>query len=76
MADLTRVESFQYPAAHSGHLTDSQQQALDTFKQLCQEKGYYTPAGPGGKPEASLDDESLLYVFVLPAALGRTDRRT
>jgi hypothetical protein len=60
MADLTRVESFQYPAAHLGHLTDNQQQALDAFKKLSQDEGYYKPAGADGKAEASHDDETLL----------------
>lgn len=62
MADLTRIESFQYPAAHFGHLTDNQQQQLDDFRLICLEQGYYTPAGAGGKPSASHDDETLLYV--------------
>lgn len=62
MADLTRVESFQYPSGHYAHLTDNQQQQLEAFKQLCQEGGYYTPAGVGGTPDASHDDETLLYV--------------
>jgi hypothetical protein len=59
MADLSRVESFQYPSAHFGHLSDNQQQQLAAFKQLCQEKGYYSP---GGVAPPSHDDETLLYV--------------
>ncbi|KAF2257719.1 CRAL/TRIO domain-containing protein [Lojkania enalia] len=58
MADLKRVESFQYPAAHFGHLNDPQQKALDEFKQICQDEGYYQPAAADGK--ASHDDETLL----------------
>ncbi|KAF2198991.1 CRAL/TRIO domain-containing protein [Delitschia confertaspora ATCC 74209] len=57
---LNRVDSFQYPAAHLGHLTDAQQAALDAFKQVCQEEGYYKPAGTGAVPEPSHDDETLL----------------
>jgi len=60
--DLKRTESFQYPAAHYGHLTDDQQAALDAFRQLCQESGYYKPAGTAGLPEPSHDDETLLSV--------------
>lgn len=54
MADLSKIESFQYPSAHYGHLSDNQQQQLDAFKQLCQTEGYYS--------EANHDDETLLYV--------------
>jgi hypothetical protein len=62
MADLSRSESFQYPAAHYGHLTDHQQAQLDAFKQLCHEQGYYTPADPANNVDASHDDETMLYV--------------
>lgn len=64
MADITRQETFQYPAAHYGHLTANQQEALDAFKQLCLEQGYYKPAGTDSSAEASHDDETLLYVCV------------
>ncbi|KAF2122486.1 CRAL-TRIO domain-containing protein [Lophiotrema nucula] len=60
MADLKRVESFQYPAAHLGHLTDNQQLALESFKQIAQDGGYYRPPGAGGMAEASHDDETML----------------
>ncbi|KAF2278337.1 CRAL/TRIO domain-containing protein [Westerdykella ornata] len=60
MADLSRVESIQYPAAHYGHLTENQQQQLDAFKLLCQEQGYYTPADLAKDIEASHDDETML----------------
>jgi hypothetical protein len=60
MADLSRTESFQYPAAHYGHLTDHQQKALESFKQIIQKNGYYTPEAPDGSSEASHDDETLL----------------
>ncbi|PVI06928.1 CRAL/TRIO domain-containing protein [Periconia macrospinosa] len=59
-ADLTRIESFQYPSGHFAHLSDNQQAQLQEFKQLCQDGGYYTPAGVDGKSEASHDDETLL----------------
>ena len=57
---LSKVDSFQYPAAHLGHLNESQQTALDTFKQICQDKGYYRPAGTDGLKHGSHDDETLL----------------
>lgn len=56
---LRRVESYQYPKAHDGHLDASQKTKLESFKQLAQQKGYYTPPGPTGQP-ASHDDETLL----------------
>jgi hypothetical protein len=59
MAELTRVESFQYPSGHYAHLTENQQTQLHEFKLLCQKQGYYTPVA--GKTEASHDDETLLY---------------
>jgi hypothetical protein len=59
MADLSRVESMQYPAGHLSHLTEKQQAQLLEFKNICQQAGYYTPAA-GGK-QASHDDETMLY---------------
>ncbi|CAN9083074.1 unnamed protein product [Alternaria alternata] len=58
MADLSRVESMQYPAGHLSHLTENQQAQLLEFKNICQQAGYYTPAA-GGK-QASHDDETML----------------
>ncbi|ORY15906.1 CRAL-TRIO domain-containing protein [Clohesyomyces aquaticus] len=58
--DLSRIESFQYPAAHFGHLSDHQQNALDAFRKQCQDEGYYKPAGTNGKNDPSHDDETLL----------------
>lgn len=58
MADLTRVESFQYPSGHFAHLSENQQAQLQEFKRICQEATYYTPAT--GTAEASHDDETLL----------------
>jgi hypothetical protein len=60
MAELKRVESFQYPSGHYAHLTENQQAQLDEFKQICLKNGYYTPAGTDGKTGASHDDETLL----------------
>ncbi|TIA47181.1 CRAL/TRIO domain-containing protein [Aureobasidium pullulans] len=58
-ADLQRMESYQYPATHVGHLNPGQEKALEAFKELCLQKGYYTPTGgPNGTP--SHDDETML----------------
>lgn len=59
MADLQRVESMQYPAGHLSHLSENQQKQLDSFKKICQDADYYTPAS--GSKDASHDDETLLY---------------
>lgn len=45
---------------HIGHLTEDEGSALDSFKTLAAQKGYYTPAGANGK--ASHDDGTLVYV--------------
>lgn len=55
---LARVESYQYPNAHLGHLTQTQEEALEKFRELCEKAGYYTPAS-ASKP-ASHDDGTLL----------------
>lgn len=60
MADLTKIDSFQYPAAHLGHLSDDQQSALEEFKVLCEKEGYYQSKGNEGTTVASHDDETLL----------------
>lgn len=57
-AQLERVESYQYPSGHVGHLTQNQLDTLQKFKDLCQSKKYYTPAT--GSTPASHDDETLL----------------
>jgi hypothetical protein len=60
MADLSKIDSFQYPAAHLGHLSEDQQSALEEFKVLCEKEGYYQSEGKGGRTVASHDDETLL----------------
>jgi hypothetical protein len=60
MSDLSKVDSFQYPAAHIGHLTENQQAALDKFKEICKEHGYFHPEGEGGRKRASHDDATML----------------
>lgn len=62
MADLSRVESMQYPAGHLSHLTENQEVQLLEFKKVCQEAGYYTPAA--GPVRASHDDETMLYAQI------------
>ncbi|KAK4994636.1 hypothetical protein LTR66_005365 [Elasticomyces elasticus] len=58
--ELSRIESYQYPAAHVGHLSPSQDRALQKFKHLCEQRGYYTPPGVDGRDRPSHDDEELL----------------
>ena len=55
---LDRVDSFQYPSGHLGHLSQPQKDALETFKQLCEENGYYKPGT--GSELASHSDETML----------------
>ena len=59
---ISKTDSYQYPVSHFGHLSDGQQAALDSFKELCQENGNYKPAEPGRN--ASHDDETLLLVDI------------
>ncbi|KAF1811190.1 CRAL/TRIO domain-containing protein [Eremomyces bilateralis CBS 781.70] len=59
-SSLSRVDSFQYPAAHLGHLTDSQQMSLDEFKSICEKAGYYKPSTGAPYSYASHDDETML----------------
>jgi len=61
MADpIQKVDSYQYPAAHFAHLSDNQQEALEKFKTICEERGYYNPQPKDGSRHASHDDETLL----------------
>lgn len=61
-APLSRVVSHQYPSSHVGYLSQEQAGALDKFKVLCEQKGYFRPAKGGQK--ASHDDETLLCVHL------------
>jgi len=62
MADLSRVESMQYPAGHLAHLSENQQAQLEAFKKIAQEQGYFMPGT--ATTEASHDDETMLYACV------------
>ncbi|KAF2100002.1 CRAL/TRIO domain-containing protein, partial [Rhizodiscina lignyota] len=57
-SSLSRVESYQYPNAHLGHLSEAQEGALEDFRILCEKEGYYKPAV--GHTQASHDDATLL----------------
>jgi hypothetical protein len=52
--------AIQWPSGHVGHLTPNQIAALDRFKALCEEKGYYLSASEDEKRPATHDDETLL----------------
>ena len=45
-------------AGHLAHLTDGEQKALDDFKKISAEKGFYTP--PTANAKASHDDGTLV----------------
>jgi len=58
--ELQRIPSYQYPAAHLGHLTEGQSNSLEKFKALLAKGQYYTAADPSRHIPASHDDETLL----------------
>ena len=60
MDSISKMESYQYPSAHFGHLNEQQLDALEKFKQISQDQGYFTPKGHNGHEYASHDDETLL----------------
>ena len=43
------------------NLSDTQEEKLEQFKELCRQQALYTPAGKNGHPEASHDDATLMY---------------
>lgn len=45
-------------AGHLGHLTEAEQDALDSFKALARNNGLFREDGPGGKP--THDDATLV----------------
>ena len=59
-APLSRVDSYQYPSAHLGHLNEGQQSNLEEFKRISKERGYFQTAGEDGRAEPSHDDETML----------------
>ena len=48
-----------YPHGHLGHLNAEEEEALERFKKLLQEKGLYTPSVEG-QNKASHNDQTLL----------------
>jgi hypothetical protein len=68
---LQRVQSYQYPATHVGHLAHDQIVALERFKTLSAQKGYYRAAQGGQR--ASHDDETLLSVALSPRQMLPSD---
>ena len=68
-ASATQATGTAWLAGHLNHLTPEQEEKLVEFKQVCTERGYYTPAvepveGLEAKP-ASHDDATMLYVPLL-----------
>lgn len=57
-SELTRVNSYQWPSGHVGHLSEGQAGALERFKKLSRDKGYYSPGDDTTPP--THDDETLL----------------
>lgn len=60
MDSISKMESYQYPSAHFGHLNEKQLEALENFKQISQDQGYFFPKGHNGREYATHDDETLL----------------
>lgn len=52
---VTSIYDLGYPRGHLGHLTEFEQEALDSFKKLLEERKYWTSG-----PPASHDDPTLL----------------
>lgn len=50
-----------YPVGHLGHLTEQQEEALESFKGMLASKGLYTPATEGTR--VSHEDCLLLWVY-------------
>ena len=58
----SQLESYQYPNAHLGHLTDYQQNQLNEFKGLVKQESSYVPSSSGEHGISGHDDETLLLV--------------
>ena len=69
---VPQVAKLGWLAGHLNHLTPEQEAKLAAFKEICREKGYYTPGE--GDIDPSHDDATLLYVdyffFFYQAAPG------
>lgn len=66
-ASATQAAGTAWLAGHLHHLTPEQEEKLAEFKNVCAERGYYTPAVEQGEgvPEAkpaSHHDATILYV--------------
>ena len=53
---IAQLADYVYPRGHLGYLSESESEALDQFKVILQERGYWTP----GPPAPSHDDPLLL----------------
>jgi len=54
-SDPSAVQAQSYPNGHLGHLTQSEEEALNKFRAILEERGYWKPG-----PPASHDDPTLL----------------
>lgn len=52
---VAQLAEYTYPHGHLGHLSESEAEALETFKNVLEERGYLTRG-----PPASHDDPLLL----------------
>ena len=59
-ASASQAAGSEWLAGHLNHLTEEQEKKLVEFKNLCEEKKYYTPASADGSVKATHGDATLL----------------
>ena len=55
---------------HIGHLTEDEQKAFETFKEIAFKAGLYNENGPSGKP--THDDGTVVFVASIPSCQPST----
>lgn len=70
--DIDESDYSKVLAGHLGHLTESQEKTLETFKENLQKANLYNPKSDDGDPLAH-DDTTLLRVLSLPSLPGFVD---
>ncbi|GAD95398.1 phosphatidylinositol transporter, putative [Paecilomyces variotii No. 5] len=63
-ASARQANSEAWLAGHLHHLTPEQEDSLQRFKKLCEEKGYYTPAKEGEEEGKATHDDATLLRFL------------